>query len=269
MNLDRIQQGSSATITATLTVGTVATDPAPDSATVQVRRADGTVLIATTAANDSGTGVFSFPLTPTHTDLLDLLTATWTFTQGGQVQNRATRHEVVGGFLCSLPELAAVLVGKPDAELAAARVKIEQRLEKELGYACVPRYALEPRTAGNGIVKTRLPLRAVRSVTVDGIAWAAGQIAALRLEQWCACGIWTCRPVTIGYEHGRDAPDSDITEAALLLADEAYGSSIVDGRVVRQEADNMAVTYASPGRGPFIGARLNRIVHANALPAIA
>jgi hypothetical protein len=76
-------------------------------------------------------------------------------------------------------------------------------------------------------------------------------------------------PVTIGYEHGEDFPDSDIAEAALLLADEAYGSA-VDGRVVRQEADNMAVTYASPSsNGPFIGARLNQIIRANRMPSIA
>jgi hypothetical protein len=55
--------------------------------------------------------------------------------------------------------------------------------------------------------------------------------------------------VRIGYEHGRDYPDSDITEAALLLADEAYGTSGVDGRVISQSADNMAVTYASGSAG--------------------
>jgi hypothetical protein len=81
--------------------------------------------------------------------------------------------------------------------------------------------------------------------------------------------VWSRYPVTVGYEYGQDEPDADIQEAALLLANEMYGSGATDQYVLRQEADNMAVTYSSPSSsGDFISARLNQIVRANAMPAV-
>ena len=272
--MDRILQGSSAPITVTLLAGSVPTDPSPDSATVTVTRADGTAVVTAQAATGTGVGTFSFTLTPMQTALLDVLTATWTFTSGGQLQSRQTRHEVVGGFLCTLQELKTVLSTLDDATLAARRVDVEQELEKALGYACVPRYVMETRYARDGVVTTRSPLRDVRSLSVTraGVTtlWATDQVTALTLESWGVCGVWCNGPVALGYEHGLDFPDEDIREAALLLAAEAYGPNAVDGRIVQTQADSMMVQYASPlAGGPFVGARLNQIVNANRLPAIA
>jgi hypothetical protein len=243
----------------------------PGTVTIGITRADGTTLVAAgTGTTGTGTAARTYSLTTTHTALLDRLTVTWTSTSKGTLTSYL---EVVGGFLVSLSDLGTVLTGKTAAQLADKRTAIEQRLEKELGYAVVPRYALENRRARDGVVATRLSLRAVRSIstTSAGVTtpYSVAQLSALTLESWGVCGVWTRGPVTIGYEHGEDFPDSDIAEAALLLADEAYGSA-VDGRVVRQEADNMAVTYASPSSsGPFIGARLNQIIRANRMAAIA
>jgi hypothetical protein len=270
--LQRIAQGRSATLTHTFLSGGVAADPIPDTATIAITRADGTVLAASSPATEAGTGKVTVTLTPAQTALLDTLTLTWTATFGGQSQPFVDYVEVAGGFICGLDELGSVITGKTPEQLAAYRVKIEQRLEKELGYAVVPRYSLESRRVRDGVVATRLPLRAVRSISTTSASvttpYSAAQLSALTLESWGVCGVWSRGPVTIGYEHGEDFPDSDIAEAALLLADEAYGSAL-DGRVVRQEADNMAVTYASPSSsGPFIGARLNQIIRANRMPLV-
>lgn len=272
--MDRIQQGIASTITVTLYRDGTAENPSPDSATVRIARADGTELVAETAAIDDGTGVFAYTLSPTQTATLDTLTAAWTVEFDGVAQTVSTTVEIVGGFLVSLHELADVLTSLTQAELAEKRVKIEQRLEKALGYACVPRYSLETRYSRAGDILTRHGLRAVRSLTVlrpNMADWTltAGQLANLSVEPWGVRGVPACGAVRIGYEHGHDYPDSDITEAALLLADEAYGTSGVDGRVISQSADNMAVTYASASSGPFVNARLNAIVKSNRLPGVA
>jgi hypothetical protein len=272
--LQRIAQGRSAPLTHTFLSGGVATDPNPDSATYTITRADGTVLVTSSNATEAGTGAVTVTVTPAQTALLDTWTVTWTATFGGQAQPFADTVEVAGGFLCGLDELGTVITGKTAAQLAALRVKIEQRIEKALRYACVPRYSLETRYSRAGDVLTRHGCRAVRSLTVirpNMADWtlSAGQIANLAVEPWGVRGVPAVGPVLIGYEHGRDYVDSDIEEACLLLADEAYGASTLDGRVVSQSADNMAVTYASGSRGPFVNARLNQIIRTNRLPGVA
>jgi hypothetical protein len=201
---------------------------------------------------------------------------TWASTLKGTLTSYL---EVVGGFLFSLADLArsapqrrpsstaAQLAGEADQPSRAA-IELELRLRSRS--ALHARAAPARRRHGR---HAAAELRAVRSIstTSAGVTtpYSAAQLSALKLESWGVCGVWVRGPVTIGYEHGEDFPDSDIAEAALLLADEAYGSA-VDGRVVRQEADNMAVTYASPSSsGPFIGARLNQIIRANRMPGVA
>jgi hypothetical protein len=267
--LQRIVQGRSATLTHTFTSDGVATDPVPDTATYTITRADGTVL-ATGGATEAGTGKVTVTVTPTQTALLDTWAVKWTATFGGQAQSFTDTVEVAGGTICTISELGSVLTGLTTAQLAERRTKIEQRLEKALGYAVVPRYALETKYARDGVVATRLPLRAVRSISVSGAAYSVAQLNALTLRSWSVRGVWAYGPVVIGYEHGQDGPDADVQEGALLLANEMFGTGAVDQYVVRQEADNMAVTYSSPSNsGAFIGARLNQIIAANRVPAVA
>jgi hypothetical protein len=272
--VDRIQQGLASTIQVELYRAGALENPSPDSATVTITASDGTVLVSSATADDEGTGVFAYTLSPAQTATLDTLTAAWTVEFDGVAQTVQTTVEIVGGFIVSLHELAGVLTSLTQAQLAEKRVRIEQRLEKALRYACVPRYSLETRYSRAGDILTRHRFRAVRSIVVlrpNMADWtlSGGQLANLSVEPWGVRGVPAVGTVRIGYEHGRDYPDSDITEAALLLADEAYGTSGVDGRVLSQSADNMAVTYVSSGGGPFVNARLNQIVKANRLPGVA
>jgi hypothetical protein len=270
--MERVVAGRAFTLSKTFYSDGAAVAPTGAPTLTLTRVSDGTT-VPTSVVTGTGTGPFQVTVTAANNLLLDTLTATWTATITAQASTYVDTVEVAGGTICTLAELGSVLSGLTASQLADKRTAIEQRLEKELGYAVVPRYALETRRARDGVVSTRLPLRAVRSIstTAAGVTtpYSAAQLSALTLESWGVCGVWVRGPVTIGYEHGEDFPDSDIAEAALLLADEAYGSA-VDGRVVRQEADNMAVTYASPSsNGPFIGARLNQIIRANRMPSIA
>src|SRR5687767_3322430 len=104
--MDRILRGTTATVSATFSVDGTGVDPVPDTATVQITRDNGTVLVATTlAASVTGQpGKFEFALTTAETALLDTLTATWVSSLG----TVETTIEVVGGFLFTIAQARAM-----------------------------------------------------------------------------------------------------------------------------------------------------------------
>jgi hypothetical protein len=263
------------TLEATLFSGATPTDPAPDDATVEVVRADGTVVIAAGAAtNNTGTGTFARTLTSAQMALLDTLEARWTMTVGSETTTLRTHVEVVGGFLCTLADLAEEFSqgsSESDADYAARLTRIrtaaEQRLESECRQAFVPRYALETsRMARKRLRLNRSPVRLIRSLSVDGTAYGQSTIDAVT---WGAGGSVYLVPwassrwygaTTVGYEFGHDFPDERVREAVVAVARETFSDS-TDGRVVRREADGQAVTYASPSSsGGFLDPGLRSLV---------
>jgi hypothetical protein len=271
--IDRILQGSNPTIKVTVTAGTTPVDPSPDTAVVQLTRADGTILLPDTAATEAGTGVFTYQLNGTQTALLDTLVARWKFTYGGLVQALYTYHEIVGGFLCPLSVLASLYPDDTDEQLADKRTQIEVRLEDALGYAAVPRYVRET------VIPHRLVafltwkyLRTIREVhdDISGVAWAPDTIAGIRYNPSTSKLYWIPsygmpgQRTTIGYEHGLDYAGADVQRAMFLLAQEMYGTTngTIDARVVRREADGQAITYAKPNldNDLFSTPELNTIV---------
>lgn len=257
--MERVLQGRSATISMTFTVDGVPTNPSPDSATVEILRADGTVLVAPTAATESGVGKFDFQLTPTHTAQLDTLTVRWRATFSGQQQTIEDLVEVAGGFLFSI---AAARRKKPldnaakytDALLAWARTVAEQAIEDECGVAFVPRYARE-RVHGRGrdtiLLKPRL--RAVRSVSIDGSPVIGNPLAELVPdpvgELYRPAGWPRGRGnVIVGYEHGYDQAPGRISNAAILLAKQFLIDSQIDDRALRvTDPDGRETVYSAPG----------------------
>lgn len=263
---------TSFTLRATLLSGSTPTDPSPDTATVEVVRKDGTVVLAAGAATDNlGTGIFGRTLTAEEMGLLDTLEARWTgTTSNGEPFTIVTHTEVVGGFLCPLSDLtgdfpqgAAETDADYDARLAKIRTAAEQRLESQCHQAFVPRYAYETRIARRRLRLSHAP-RLIRSLEIDDTVYPQSTIDALviagsvvhfgsGLSRWYG-------PTTIGYEHGLDYPSEDIREAVRLAATETF-TSTPDGRVVRREADGQAVTYASPSSsGGFMDPVLRAIV---------
>jgi hypothetical protein len=143
--VQRILQNTSADLPAVVTVAETGTDPTPDSATVTITRADGTVVVQDAVANNGMNGGFVYPLSPAQTALLDTLTAVWTFTYGGLVQQLRTQAEVVGGYhftLGQLRQLAPLSDASTytTAKLIEARTLAETTIEQECGRAFVPRY---------------------------------------------------------------------------------------------------------------------------------
>lgn len=275
--MDRILQNTPQVITATLYSGSTATDPSPDSATIEVLRADGTALVAAgTSASENGTGSFKFALTAAQLAQLDVLTARWTMNVG-TTATITTRAEVVGGFLCSLTELKGVFPTKTDAELTAIRTASEQRLENACHRAFVPRYALEARSARPWRFRLAWPdVRAIRYASVGGTALTSTQLSYLDIGPG---GYVTGLPrrgtigysrTVIGYEHGADYPSEVIREGVLLAAEETFASDSSDALVIRREADNQAVTFASPSSGgSFQNPTLRRIVRDHGTPLVA
>jgi hypothetical protein len=136
--LDAVETNTTPLVSFTYAVDGVATDPVPDSATVTITRADGTVLHTNAATTNAGTGVFTYSLSVSDTSLLDVLTLEWHI----GTQTFTTKIEVQGGFYFTISEALAIrdLVGKSPSEIAAVRTLAEQAFEDAAGVAFVPRY---------------------------------------------------------------------------------------------------------------------------------
>ena len=172
--------------------------------------------------------------------------------------------EVVGGFLCSLEDLAILFPSADAAERADIRTAAEQRLESAIGYACVPRYAWESRFASGSWQPHWPKVRTIRSLSVNGTAYEAGTLLSTFSPygdfDWSYGAAQVRGHVVIGYEHGLDYPGEGVRQATLLAAKETYRTTNT-GSVVRREADGQAITYASPSSsGGFLDTVLRSMV---------
>ena len=204
-DLERVHQNTPLTLQWQPTEGGVAVDPG--TVTIGITRADGSVLVAAgTATSGSGTSPRTYNLTTTHTALLDTLKVTWTGTLKGALPSYV---EVVGGFLCSLDDLEAPFPSADAAERADIRTAAEERLEGACGKAFVPRFAYESKYSYRRLRLAWPNVRAVRSLSVNGIAYSQQQIETLFSPNGTFLWPYTGRlggHVTIGYEHGEDYP---------------------------------------------------------------
>lgn len=229
--------------------------------TVQVARLDGTVLTSGTATDEAGTGVYSFVLTggpaapASVTWQLDTLVVTWTGTIGGAAVTLPPDYvEVAGGHLFGLAEARAVhktladTARYPTELLADTRIAVEQECEEICGRGFVPRFA---RVAATGTGRRTLTLprsdvRAVRSVTVDGVAEAASATVT-DSGVLTRGGVlrWPTERIVVEFEYGADYPPSEISDAAITrlrskltqvssnIPDRAMSYTVVQGGVYR------------------------------------
>lgn len=268
--MDWIIRGTAATIAITFYIDGVATDPAPDSATVQVLREDGTVLVATTTAPEGdGNGEFTYTLTPSHTALLDRLTARWTATVGGYAQTLETHVEIVGAHVCSLADIATALnkggqASSYSSELKqAARTAATEAFEREARVAFTPRYARET-LDGNGLTDLLLPTPRVISARAISIADEALTVEELEDVQVTNTGElyrpagWPSgrRNLAITWEHGYVQPPADVSRAIVLIAahtladgpwdDRGYGVTDEGGAVRLLTAGVAGASFSIP-----------------------
>lgn len=248
--MQRIQRGRSETITHTFYSDGVATNPSPDSATVTITRDDGTVLVNAAAATDTGAGTVSYPLTPTQTALLDILTVEWTATFGGQSQVFTDYVEVVGGFLFTIAEARSRsplgnTATYSTADIISRRIIVEQEIEDACGVAFVPRYGRE-QLAGTGtfnLILSRPRITAIRSITNAGIALSSAELATIVSSSagvlyypagWTPGVGSTYANYDVIYEHGYVYPPEPVRDIALFLLRDKFvndpASSGVDPR---------------------------------------
>jgi hypothetical protein len=263
--VDRYLINTQAEFRVTYYVDGTPTDPAPASAVVTITRDDGTNIVSAAPATlvtpgaNTTAGTFAYTLQPNQMTQLDWLTLTWVSALGSVT----TRAEVTGGFLVSLAELESLYPTWTIQQLRDRRTASEEALEKACGRAFVPRYARETRIIGRrGRTQLRWgDIRNIRGVVVGQqfqgggtVTYNAATIASLGVDWepgviWglpsYSSGMWTGTQAVISYEHGADFADHDAHDAVLDVIGETYVSA-ADSRVIRREADHVAVTYASP-----------------------
>lgn len=236
MGNQRILAGAAAILSFTNLDADGALITADDTVTVGVTRADGTVLIAagTATTHTAGTGVYTKTLTGVQTAALDLLTATWLDTTTSS--SRTTLHEIVGGYVFSIPDARAFeTLGDtgtyPTANLIATRAEVEDELEQLRDAAFVPRYArlILSGTGDHELVTGRSWLRTLRSVKVlattgssTSTAFTAAQLAACEITEDGRIRrgdgdvfTWGVSNIIVEVEHGFTDWGSDLKIAAL------------------------------------------------------
>jgi len=191
--------------------------------------------VATGTASTGGTGAYTWTL-PAQAQLADL-TVSWTAVLGGTTVVETDQVEIVGGFYFPLAagraqdSSLANALRYTTAELATARTETEQECEEICAQAFVPRYrrVVLDGTGGTEVLLPDPNIRRIRAVRmaprVDGTftAFTTAQLAALvergdRVLRRTDGNVWTegYGNVIVEYEHGLDAPPTDLVRAAKL-----------------------------------------------------
>lgn len=207
----------------------------PGTVTVGIAKADGSTLVAGGAAT-SGTGSDprTYVLSAVNNLTLELLTVTWTIVTGSVPFT--TLVEVAGGFYFTLVEIRtsdSTLADEakyPDDDLIRCRKEVEDECEMICDVAFVPRYrrVFVDGSGTSDLILYDNQLRTVRTVRTYSSAssyttFTTGELADLWLED----DLTIHRPVNvvfddsrrngivIEYEHGYNAPPSDLKRATL------------------------------------------------------
>lgn len=245
----------------------------PTGLTVTVVTSDGTEL-ADPDVDTSTTGRVVATLTAAdHLDQLDTLTVTAAGTIGGLAVRQVATVDVVSRPYLTLSELRDVpdlsnTSTFPRALLEAIRDEHEAQIEDYVDRAFVPRFRRETIRASRPgeVVVTSTPVRAVRSITVDGTAVTAADATVrhgLVIEH---DRIVAGYDVVVGYEHGDDAPPPRLVrELAGLIRRDALAWQAKAPRDALSETYEGVTTrfsIASPDRPtaiPSLDGLLNRL----------
>lgn len=249
-----------------------------------------TVSTGTSTKDNTVTGRYTYVLPP-QTQLMWLV-ATWTGVWGGVTmsistgagQNDGTPAEiqVAGGHLFTIRELRAFgdaalsnTTTYPDETLIDIRSRVTVLFEDYCDVAFVNRYGRYT-TAGGWDNPLWLPdkkLNRIRSVTVDGVALGAGDLAQLVVDPDGAVyrngywGFWsgmTPQNIVVSYEHGWTATPEPIARAAMILARyEATMTNQLADRMITMQNEFGIIRQALPGPNsptgiPIVDATLNR-----------
>jgi hypothetical protein len=287
--MERVVRGRGFTLSKQFFSDGVAQAPTGLPTVAIVRVSDGTT-VTTTAVSGSGVGPYQVTVIPSNNLLLDTLTVTWTAVFSGQPNTYVDTVEVAGDALFSISDVRALNpqladpAKYPADRIGDMRTTVEDAIERELGFATVPRFALEKVTGVYGQpLRVRPYVRTIRSVSVNATALTSPQIAALSFAgryiggyQWGGPPDWPSTTglsnITIGYEHGLDGPSQRLRRAALLLAKIWLVSGPVDDRTSTfSSAEGGTYSLVTPGvRGSVFGVpEVDAAVASERLAAVA
>jgi len=221
--VQRVLRNTQASLDVTFYSGGVATN-ADGAVTVDITRADGTVLVTGAATTNQGTGIYRYTLAPQAN--LEYFTLVWNGTFGGVAQKITTHAEIVGAFYAPLNDIRAMkglgnVTDFPNARLEEARQWFEDLAEAYCARAFVPRFAIDKLDGDNTdtILLDRIEPRTILSCKIGGVAqtgtatWALYRTGVVVRDTGSfAAG---SRNVIIQYEYGADEPDLELREAAL------------------------------------------------------
>jgi hypothetical protein len=228
----RVLRTAKAALSRTFYLDEVGT-PAAGSVVVTVTRLDGTLVHSADAVGPDVNGAYAY-LFP-GSDALDDLRISWAATVGGDaIVLDQDRIEIVGAFYFGLSEARAIdpafanTARYPTAQLVEKRIEAESACERITGQAWVPRFCRETLSGpALGPLALSWPyVRAIRSITLNGVPWGIGAVGALEFTDsgllranargWGATAGAGSRNVTVEYEHGHDNPTPDIRRGAKL-----------------------------------------------------
>lgn len=230
---------------------------------IAIKDGAGAAVLAATPATGKVSGI-TYEADHAILDALDTYVCTWTGMKSTAAKEWQSIVELCGGYLFETSEMRAFdgafasSTTYPEAKMRAARTAAEQRLEKACRVAFVPR-ARRVVLAGNDSPTLFLPDNSVRSVTslsVDGTAFTADELAALDVREWGRLtrgdgyAFDDGAVVAIFYEHGLDYPDAPVVQAAMLLAREYLVRSALSSRATVEATDVgfFRVSVAGPDR---------------------
>ncbi len=200
--------------------------------------------------------------------VVDQFVVVWTGDDGVLA---TTRHDVVGGYYCTVKEMRTdTVLGSDDKHSASALISDRAEVESMLNDACkrsfVPRFASEI-LSGSGHAMLQLANSDLREVVWadywTGAVWAPmpailshvpadpfGRVV-LRAGSYWPCGTNNIR---IGYRYGWDSPPADLRRAVVKAVEARRtgdGSGIPSRAISVQGTELGNVVLATPGLGKW------------------
>jgi hypothetical protein len=226
--------------------------------------------VASGTAGTGGTGAYTWTL-PAQAQLA-ALTVSWTAVLDGTTVTETDQVEIVGGYFFPLAAGRAQDSSLANAnryttaKLAVTRTETEQECEEICAQAFVPRYrrVVLDGTGGTEILLPDPNIRRIRAVhmapRVDGTftAFTTAQLAALvergdRVLRRTDGNTWTegYGNVIVEYEHGLDAPPTDLVRVAKLRMRSRLNmetTGIPDRALSYQAASGGTFRLSTPGK---------------------
>lgn len=283
--LTRVAQNSQHTLAVDLEV-----DGEPTAATgdvsIEVLRADGTVLTSGTASARIDPGRYEFTLTPAQTADLDFLEARWTATLDGAEQIITTWAEVVGAHVVSIAEMRRHEPLDDDTTYTAdaltrARDLATYALERACNRGFTTHYARETiQPSGTSYLPLRGRLvRSASSVTVGATALDADGLAAVFADRagylYRSSGWAYGSNVTVEYLHGEQVAHPEVARAICLIAAEILFEDALDGdgsaipdraTSISSEAGTFSLVTPGVGSAAFSLPEVNAVVEQWRIP---